>query len=83
MKSFDGFRSVEKVKYAVRTISIDELENEVKKKWLARGVVAARPYRANDEKAPPIVARIDGSPRCVRAAAPCLALTPIIAMQYF
>lgn len=56
MKSFDGFRSVEKVKYAVRTISIDELENEVKKKWLTQGVVAARPYRANDEKAPSIVA---------------------------
>lgn len=56
MKPLDRFRSDEKVKYAVKTISIDALENEVKKKWLARGVVPTVPYRANDEKAPPIVA---------------------------
>lgn len=56
MKSFDRFRFNEKVKYAVKTISIDALENEVKKKWFARGVVPTVPYRANDEKAPPIVA---------------------------
>lgn len=56
MKPLDCFRSDEKVKYAVKTISIDALENEVKKKWLVRGVVPTVPYRANDEKAPPIVA---------------------------
>lgn len=44
------------VKYAVRAISIDRLENDVKKKWHTPGVVPGRPYRANDEKAPPIVA---------------------------
>lgn len=54
VKSFVGFRSVEKVKYAVKTISIDELENAMKKKWYMRGVVPAAPCRANDEKVPAI-----------------------------
>lgn len=56
VKPLNSFRSDEKVKYAVKTISIDALENEVQKKWLVRGVVPTVPYRANDEKAPPSVA---------------------------
>lgn len=86
MKSFDGFRSVEKVKYAVRTISIDKLENEVKKKWLARGVVAAGLIGLTTRKHLRSSPRIDGSARRDAARAqprPASRPAPIIAMQYF
>lgn len=71
------------------TISIDELENAMKKKWYMRGVVpVASPCRANDEKAPAIdslewyIARLDEPElRRVLAAADPLVVPPIPEFQ--
>lgn len=74
MKSFYSIRPVEKVKYAVRMISIDELENVVKKKWYTRGVVRSRHVGLTTRKHLRSTLQTDGSaesrPRAILAHVP-------------